>query len=52
MRANWNTPICSGNKGATMIKYGGYLLAVILVVWGVIGSVSISTWLKERKYLS
>ena len=35
-----------------MIKYGGYLLAVILVVWGVIGSVSISTWLKERKYLS
>ena len=35
-----------------MIKYGGYLLAVILIVWGVIGTVAVSTWLKERKYLS
>ena len=35
-----------------MVKYGGYLLAVILVVWGVIGMTALSTWLKERKYFS
>ena len=45
-------PICRSNLEAAMVKYGGYLLAVILVVWGVIGLMALSTWLKERKYFS
>ena len=52
MQVSWNTPICRSRLEATMVKYGGYLLAVIFIVWIVIGMVALSTWLKERKYFS
>lgn len=35
-----------------MHKYGGFLLASILVVWIVIGSFVLASWLRERKYFS
>ncbi len=35
-----------------MPKYGGYLLATIISIWAVIGTVFIMTWLKERKFFS
>lgn len=35
-----------------MYKYGGYLLATIFSVWGVIGYLAISTWLKERNLVA
>ena len=33
-----------------MYKYGGYLLATIISVWGVVGFIAVSTWLKERNF--
>ena len=35
-----------------MYNYGGYLLASILVVWTVVVSLVLASWLRERKYFS